>query len=380
MRGGRSGGGRSGGGYGRSGGGLSGGGAGRSSRTSGGARSSMPRPAPRPSTPRPAPRPAPRSSSGGSAFGRGVAQGVGFGMGQQMGRNMMGGRRRRGGFGGGRRVVHHHHGGSGGGCFTFIMIAVIILAIIWIAGLLNGSDSGMGLFGGGQQAITASTRVREPLPANAASTTGAWFTDNPGWIGNTTQMNAGLINFHRLTGVRPHVYLLNNLNGSYALPTTQELGVFASQRYNELFDDAAHLLFVFFVDDDGEYSMYVEPGNQARSVIDGEATDIIMDYVQRNFYNDNLTDEQVFSNSFNSAAERIMYVPYNPWPTVIMVVVGVIAAIVILIILKSWWKKKKAQENLEAEQTERILNTPLQGFENTSSPADDLAKKYEEEQ
>lgn len=376
MRGGRSGGGmRSGGSYGRSSMGRSGG-----YTRSGG--SSAGRAGARPSTPKPAPRPsAPRSggSSTGSSFGRGVAQGVGFGMGQQMGRNMMGGgrRHRRSSFRG-PRVVHHHHGSggnsSGGGCFTFLLIAVIIFAIIMIAGLFNfetGSNANL-------QNVAVSTIERTPLPSNSANVTGELFTDNLGWINNNTQMNTGLLNFHRLTGVRPHVYITNNINGNFEMPTSAQLEQYAAELYDELFNDEAHLLLIFFENEDGQYTMHGLPGNQARSVMDNEALGILMDFIQRYYYNENLSEEQFFSNAFNSAAERIMHVPHNPWPAVIIVVVIALALIILTIILKNWWKKKKAQTNLEAEQTERILNTPLEGFGNTNSPADDLAKKYDE--
>jgi len=57
---------------------------------------------------------------------------------------------------------------------------------------------------------------REPLPANAANDTSPMYmyTDHLHWIWNSTQMQAGLKNFHRLTGVRPHVYIVGEINGS----------------------------------------------------------------------------------------------------------------------------------------------------------------------
>ena len=54
-----------------------------------------------------------------------------------------------------------------------------------------------------------------------------------------------------------------------------------------------------------------------------------------------------------------------------------IGAIVILIVLFVWWRAKAKREKEKAEETERILNTPMQDLVNESK-ADELAKKYDE--
>ncbi|MCL1923996.1 MAG: hypothetical protein FWF50_00265 [Defluviitaleaceae bacterium] len=299
----------------------------------------------------------------------------------------MGGGRRRGGFGMGG--MNNNFGGNqntnrGSGCSIFIVLVILVIAIIMISSMFGGN--GGSNFGGGNfqnvggisgNQITASTIERTPLPTNSANIVGPWFTDNLGWIQNTTQMEAGLRNFHALTGVRPHVYITDNVNTAN-FPTTAQVTSFAVELYDELFNDEAHLLLVFFEPLGDNYEIGAAIGNQARSVIDQQALDILFDYIQRYYYIDGLSNEQFFSNAFNSAAERIMYVSHNPWPLVIMVIIGVIGAVLILIILKNWWKKSKAQKNLEAEQTEKILNTPLEGFGSTNSVANDLAKKYED--
>jgi hypothetical protein len=221
--------------------------------------------------------------------------------------------------------------------------------------------------------ITRSTMAREALPSGSAVDSGPLFTDHLGWIGNQTQLSSGLRNFYNATGVRPHVYIIGEIDGSSAVPTMPQLSAFAEQKYSELFDDEAHLLLVFFENAAGQYAMYAMPGNTARSVADDEARDILMDYIQRNYYA-NMSEEEMFSRAFNDTGTRIMRVTRSPWIPV-LIVAGVI---VILLICIVWWKKIKAQKNLEAEQTERILNQPLEEIGGDDDAAK-LAKLYQEE-
>jgi len=57
--------------------------------------------------------------------------------------------------------------------------------------------------------------------------------------------------------------------------------------------------------------------------------------------------------------------------TVTVIVLGAIAVVVILSI---WWNRAKKQKNLEAKQTEEILNTPLEKFGDRE--IEELADKY----
>ncbi|MCL2030314.1 MAG: DUF3892 domain-containing protein, partial [Oscillospiraceae bacterium] len=231
------------------------------------------------------------------------------------------------------------------------------------------------LFSGDSQ-VTRSTVRREALPSGAAMDSGPWYTDHLGWIGNQTQLLSGLRNFHGKTGVRPHLYLTGEIDGSDAVPTLARLESFANQTYSELFNDEAHLLLVFFENEDAEYAMYAMPGNMARSVMDDEARDILMDYIQRFYYSSSLSEEEMFSRAFDETGERIMTVTRSPWiPVLIVLLVGA-AVIAGLLIGLNWWKKAKAQKNLEAEQTERILGQSLEEFGSSGDAASELAKQY----
>ena len=305
---------------------------------------------------------------GGAGRRPSVHVGPGMGMGGfGMGGFGMGGRRR-------RRGMHFGGGGGCGGCAFPSMLLVIVVIILLIVILSNANMFGGGTGGGGQ--ITPSTVRREALPSGSAIDSGPLFTDHLGWIGNQTQLNVGLQNFFNVTGVRPHVYIVGEIDGSSAVPTIAQLNAFAGRRYSELFNDEAHLLLVFFENANHEYAMYVMPGNMARSVMDDEARDILMDYIQRYYYNTNISEEVLFSRAFNNTGVRIMTITRSPWIPV-MVVVGVLAA---LMTIFTWWKKAKEQKNLEAEQTERILGQSLEEISGDYDEASQLAKQYQDDE
>ncbi len=254
---------------------------------------------------------------------------------------------------------------SGCGCITVPVIIILIFALIFgaivIASLSSGSDSG---------SITKSTVRREPLPKGSVVETD-YYTDNLGWIDNPTKLTPGMKNFYKQTGVQPHLYLTDTIVGSND-PGQVDVEAFAMGLYEQLFTDEAHLLLIFFEYNPGEYHTWYVTGTQAKSVIDLEAANILLDYVDRYYYYD-LSDEEFFSKAFNDAGKRIMKVTTSPWiPVLIIIGIGGILLIVFL-----WWKKAKDQKNREAEQTERMLNTPLDTF--GDSEAEDLANKYQDD-
>ena len=361
------------------------------------------------SAPRPVVRPpvAPRGGRAGS-FGAGVGVGMGLGM--------MGGRRRRrmgwgGGWGwGGRRrmgmgmgmhggmgMMPRRRGGCGGGCSTLLIMLVLLFIVIAIISTMNNFATPQhwvhdGQWHGVQQGqpavvdpfpgVIPSTIIRTPLEAGSARETGSLFTDHLGWISNQTALTTGMRNFHQATGVRPHLYLIGEINGN-AYPTNPELQAFAEQAYDRLFEDEAHVLLLFFENYNYDYGMWVVAGNQARSVMDQEAQDILMDFVQRYYYQD-ISEEDLFSRAFDSTAQRIMYRPTPPpeptdnrpiWITII-----VAAGVVLLaLILFKWWSRKQEQKNLEAEQTERILSQPLETIGSQGDAASQLAEQYQDD-
>ena len=289
-------------------------------------------------------------------------------------------------------------GGCGGGCSTVLIMLVLVFIVIAIISSMNNfmtprhwfhDGSWQGVQQGQQFAqpdpfpgVIPSTVIRTPLEAGSARETGPLFTDHLGWINNQTALTNGMRNFHQATGVRPHLYIVGEIDGN-ARPSDDELLAFAQETYDRLFEDEAHVLLVFFENYEHDYAMAVVPGSQARSVIDQEAQDILMDFVQRYYYSD-LTEEELFSRAFDSTGQRIMYRPAPPpeptdnrpiWITII-VVSGIVLFVLIMF---KWWKRKQEQKNLEAEQTERILSQPLETIGDADDAASRLAQQYEDD-
>ena len=268
--------------------------------------------------------------------------------------------------GGGYRPVYAGGPVYGGrrsrfGCLgvAVILFVLFLLFIILIPTFSSTNSS--------SSDVTKSTIRREALPSSYVVETG-YYTDELDWIKNPTTLTVGMKNFYKKTGVQPYLYVTDTIAGTHT-PTTEQVKQFATDTYDSLFEDEAHLLFIFF-EYNNTYHMWYMTGSQTKTVLDQEAMDILMDYVELNYYS-NMTDEAMFSKSFDQAATRIMEVTHSPWIPV-LIVIGVL---LILVLLYVWWQNRVKQKNEEAKQTQEILSTPLETFGSTQ--AEELAKKYE---
>lgn len=311
---------------------------------------------------------APGRSGGSSRGGTGSLGGTstrrttgpGFGTGYILGRSTrpFGGHYNRG-FGG---PPIRNRGSSGCGCITLIIVFILLLIIsaVIFSSLPSNSEGD----------ITKSTVERVPLPAGSVNETN-YYTDELGWIGNETKLTEGMRNFYKKTGVQPYLYITDTIYGSH-FPTLDELEAFANNLYDELFTDEAHLLLVFF-EYEGSYMTWYVTGTQAKAVIDREAGDILLDYLDRYYYDSSLSDEEYFSKAFSDSADRIMTVTRSPWIKVFFL----LGIVVLVLILFFWWKKAKERKDLEDRRREEILKTPLDKFGSTE--AEELMKKYKDD-
>lgn len=341
---GRSGGGRSGGfsGGGRSFGGFSGGGR-SSGGFSGGGRSSG------------------RSGLGGGrgsygGFGGGFMGGVPPHVHVPVTRRSTSGPQYSGGSGG-------HHGDNGGnGCGT-VLVVLIVFVMIMMAMLMFTSGVTSGSMNSVE--ITQSTYQREKLPDGAVIETG-YLTDEAGWFANRSEVESGMQQFYRATGVQPYLYLLPNGE----LTSVSELNALAQELYGQLFQDEGHFLLVFCDDDHGSYNCGYVVGSQAKTVMDDQAIGILADYLDR-YYNDySISEEQIFSYTFAKTGERIMTVQQSPLPVIFICIAVVVVAVLIFVLVK----KRGERKAQEMAQMEEILKTPLEKFGDTD--AEQLAKKY----
>ncbi|MDD2213859.1 MAG: hypothetical protein PHR21_04880 [Oscillospiraceae bacterium] len=350
-----------------------------------------------------------RAGGGGGGFGGGGGgRSFGGGGGRSFGGRSGGGGRAGGGFGGGGRAGGGFGGGgfggprpggggfgpmwggpgwfgpgfggpryrrnNGCGCGTLgcstvlgaVIIFVVAISIIFAA--MGSGFSAVSAGSGSSSSITRSTVKREPLPAGSVNETG-YYTDELDWVKNVTTLESGMKSFYQATGVQPYLYITDNLDGEH-YPTDTQAETFANGLYDSLFTDEAHSLLIFF-EYNGEYHTWYINGTQAKTVLDQEAMDILLDYVDRYYYESSLTEDEMFSKAYQQAGKRIMTVTRSPWIPV-LVVAGII---IILAFAYYWWKKSKEKKAEQDKRTEEILNTPLESF--GDSQAEDLAKKYQ---
>nr|WP_325303170.1 hypothetical protein [uncultured Dysosmobacter sp.] len=257
-------------------------------------------------------------------------------------------------------------GSSGGsprrnsGCGTVLATVIVLLVLVWIfTWVMSGSMGGSG-------GVQKSTYAREKLPSSAVTETG-YYTDQGGWFSNRSELESGMREFYRLTGVQPYLYLLPN--GS--VTSTVELTAMAEELYSQLFTDEGHFLLVFCDDDNGSYNCGYTAGLQAKTVMDDEAVAILADYLDR-YYNDySISEEEIFSNTFAQTGERIMTVTKSPLPVIAVSGAVVVVAALVFITLK----KRREQREREQKRAEEILKTPLEKF--GDQDVEDLAEKYE---
>lgn len=249
------------------------------------------------------------------------------------------------------------------------VIAILVLVIVFFAAMRS---VGIGPFGGA--GITASTVEREPLPAGSVQETG-YYTDNLFWFGNDTALLNGMKDYYKQTGVQPYLYITDQVNGSRD-PSSAQMEAFASGLYDELFTDEAHLLLVF-QDADGHYTDWVITGAQAKQVVDTEAVNILLDYVDRYYYDTSMDESQLFGKAFSMAANRTMSKTTSP------LVFAAGAGVIIVVVLAGVYvfRKKQEQKKREDDQMERILKMDLSGNDVGQSPeVEDLEKKYQEKE
>lgn len=220
------------------------------------------------------------------------------------------------------------------------------------------------------QNITASTVTREPLPASAVSET-EYYTDEIGITGSKTDLENGMRYFFKKTGVQPYLYLTDSVDGTTS-PSDSQLESFANTLYDDLFVDEGHLLMLL-QDSGTRYRIWIVTGTQAKQVADNEALNILVDYIDRYYYDNSKDAAQSLGMAFEKTADRMMTKTIRPLTVFIVSFAGVfVIAIVAFVIVKIINEKKRRDE-----QTERMLNMDLsQSAEPENPDIVDLEKKY----
>lgn len=248
-------------------------------------------------------------------------------------------------------------GRRGGSTLLSVAICLIVFAVL-LTGIFRGSSS----------SIPASTYNREKAETGVAYQNDC-IVDELGWFTNIPQTERRLQAFYDATGVQPYI-VLKAYDSS--LTTDAEKEAYANDWYEANIDNEGTFLYMYFAEADADndvgYMCYVN-GKQVTSVMDAEAVEIFWAYLDNAWYSDQSTDD-LFVSVFTNTADRIMKKTTTGWDIAKWVVIGGIVTVGMVggIYLV---KVKHRREKERAEETERILHTPLE------SAADDLAEKYE---
>lgn len=252
--------------------------------------------------------------------------------------------------------------GNGGGINAIISLVIFIVVLITVFGGFPSSNSS-------STKVPKSTQNRERLESGVGYDNNC-IIDNIGWFDNVTKTEKSIKKFYDKTGVQPYI-VLNAYDSTLLTDTAKE--EYAKKWYDEHIKNESTFLYMYFAepdtDNDVGYMAYVN-GKQVSSVMDSEAIEIFWAYVDKYWYSDMSTDD-MFTTIFTKTADRIMTksttaadVGNNA-----VKVIGVIVVFAGIIVVMAIRRKHKAEE---AKETEKILNTPLNG----DSEADDLLKKY----
>ncbi len=243
------------------------------------------------------------------------------------------------------------------GCLALAFAIVILLTLLGF--VFNASSCS-------SVSVDASTVEREALPASAVEETN-YYTDEGGWITSSSTLESGMRYFYEKTGVQPYLYILPNGTTT----STDELAEQAEELYSELFSDEGHFIIVFCDDNNESYNVGYWIGSTAESVLDNEAITIFAQYLARNYEDDSISDEEVFSNTYVDTADRIMNVTTSPL-VIVGICVAVVAVVVGVVFIVRYRTKAKAEEQRRHQE---ILNTPLEKFGDKT--LEDLERKYE---
>ena len=259
-----------------------------------------------------------------------------------------------------RSTVIVSHGGSFNTVISLIIFIVVLAAAF--GGFPSSSSSST-------KSVPKSTQNRERLESGIGYDNNC-IIDNIGWFDNVTKTEKSIKQFYDKTGVQPYI-VLNAYDSTLLTDTAKE--EYAKKWYDEHIKNESTFLYMYFAepdtDNDVGYMAYVN-GKQVSSVMDSEGIEIFWAYVDKYWYSDMSTDD-MFTTIFTKTADRIMTKSTtaadvgNNAVKVIGIIV-VFAGIIIVMVVR---RKHKAEE---AKETEKILNTPLDG----DSEADDLLKKY----
>lgn len=224
-------------------------------------------------------------------------------------------------------------------------LSIVLAIIVIVAGLIAARPN-----------IQQSTIERSKLDSSLCTRVDTWYQDDINWIHDEKTLLKGLKTFYNKTGVQPYLWITDNVNGK-AKPNTSDFETALKSKYSELFKDEGHVIVCFMESSPSVYATYYWAGSAAKRVIDDEAGEILLDVIDSKYTSD-LSDEEMFSKSFSDAATRMMKVGHTTKQLIIIAVI-VLLCLGFVVSVYLWVKTRAKARAEEAEETQRILNTPI---------------------
>ena len=239
--------------------------------------------------------------------------------------------------------------GPGCGCLT-VIIGVVLIFILMIIGSI--SNCGGGYFNTPSE-VQNSTIERTKLPASDCTVVDTWYQDDWGdWIDSASsseksQLISDMQYFYQKTGVQPYLWITGEDGAKYQYSGDVEAA--AATKYAELFTDEGHLLVVFreYPNTSGDYISGCYAGSAAETVLDAEAREILLDYIDYYYDDMSLSETEFFGKAFRSSADAMMSLSTSTvktaWRTfgILALVVG--AGVVAFFLMK----RKKSEADAE---------------------------------
>jgi uncharacterized membrane protein len=299
------------------------------------------------------------SSSGGFGGGWGVSSSRGYSGGY-------GGGYGRRGYGyqgpGYRRPRYYGYGGYGTGLrFVNGLIGFVIVILIVIFVYASQGSNG---------SVSSSTVAREPLAKGIASET-EYVRDDAQWLGSTSALTNSMKYFYGKTGVRPYLWIADEIGDSKDL-SYSDLEQYMEDEYAKVFTDEGHMIVMFYEPYPEEYETAILTGSAARAVIDAEAQEIILDYLDYYYQDDALDDSEYFEQVFTNSADRLMDVT-KPWYSGLVIFVVAAAVILVILVAAARVLKRKAEKRLADAE---LLKTDVESI-GVEDAASRLADKYD---
>ncbi|MDR2133450.1 MAG: hypothetical protein LBP30_08985 [Clostridiales Family XIII bacterium] len=262
---------------------------------------------------------------------------------------------------GGRYGSGYRRPGSVAAAATVVCVIIIVVFWLLISRVLLADSA------------PPSTYQREPLAEGIALETD-YLKDDANWIDNVSMVERAMKYFYDKTGVFPYLWIADSVDGRTSLSDSEAEAALGAL-YDAEIGDEGHIAILFFEPHPDNYDIYYLAGTAARSVLDQEAVDILMNYFEQYYYGD-YDDNEYFSEVFTDAADRIMTKTTPTSRILLIAAIALVALISLFLFTLAMAKKVNERKRLNAE----ILNTPIDESDafDIEDEADKAAKKYDE--